>query len=199
MAEPERNTTADTPLPHKTVGLAALFDDVNDLVRVAKAVREAGFKRWDCHTPYPVHGLEDAMGLRPSPVPAVTLIAGLFGFLAAIALTYGLNTWHYPIRIGGKALFSWQAYMPIFFGLFVLFGAMAAFGTMFALCRLGRWHSPLFDSGLMEEITRDRFVVVIEADDPAYSPDTVRALFEASGCKEIRPLIEFEEEDDAFI
>ncbi len=200
MADMEHVTTAGSQgAPHRTVGLAGLFDDVNDLAGAARALRDAGFSRWDCHTPYPVHGLDDAMGLRPSPIPVISLIFGFLGFCTAIALTYGLSVWYYPIHIGGKALFSWQAFVPIFFGLFVLFGAVSAFLSMFVLCRLGRWHSPLHDSGVMAEITRDRFAVVVEAADPAYSEAKVRALLEASGCRDTRPLIEHGEEDEAFI
>ncbi len=186
-------------LQHKQVGLAGLYDDAGALVRAAQEVRRAGYTRWDCHTPYPVHGLDIAMGIPASPVGGIGLLAGFAGLGAAIGLTGWLSAWHYPIHIGGKALFSWQAFVPIYFELFVLFAGLAVMGSVFALGRLGRWHSPLHDSGIMPEITCDRFAIVLEASDPNYSEDAARALLAQTGCRDIRLLIEYEEEDDAFL
>ena len=101
----------------KVVGLVGLYDDVDSLVKAAERVRDAGYQNWDCHTPYPVHGLDQAMGLKPSPIPYVTLSMGFVGLAIAIALTGGLSVFQYPILVGGKALFSWQAFVPIFFEL----------------------------------------------------------------------------------
>ena len=127
----------------RTLGVVGLYDSADDLIRAAAKVRDSGFKKWDCHTPYPVHGLDQAMGMKESPVPYVTLGTGLVGLLVAVALTGGLSALHYPIRIGGKALFSWQAFVPIYFELFVLFASIATMGSVVFFCRLGRWHSPL--------------------------------------------------------
>lgn len=183
---------------HKTVGLAGLFDTPDALLRAARRVREAGYEKWDCHAPYPVHGLEEAMRLRFSPVPFVTITAGFIGLAAAMALTGGLSALFYPIRVGGKALFSWQAFVPIFFELFVLFAAVATMGAVILFCRLGRWHSPLHDSGIMREVTRGRFAIVLSAEDRSYSEGEARRLLEEAGCRDVRPLIEFDE-DEALI
>jgi len=191
MTEPTRNSTA--------LGLVGLYDDPDSLVQAAEQVRDAGFKHWDCHTPYPVHGLDDAMGLKPSPVPYVTITAGFIGLITALLLTGLLSAWHYPIRIGGKPLWSWQAFVPIYFELFVLFAALATMGSVIFFCRLGRWHSPLHDSGVMQAITCDRFAIVLESRDGAYSEPAARQLLEATGCQDIRPLVEHEEEDDGVI
>ena len=182
----------------KTVGLVGLYDDVDVFVRAAETVRDAGCRRWDCHTPYPVHGLDRAMGLKESPVAYVTLAAGAVGLATAIALTGGLSVFQYPIRIGGKALFSWQAFMPIFFELFVLFAALATMVSVIVFCRLGRWHSPLHDSDIMREITCDRFAIVLDSDDNS-SAEEFRAVLKKTGCEDIRPLVEFEEEDSSII
>jgi hypothetical protein len=177
----------------RTVGIVGLFDDPESLLRAAEKVRDAGFRRWDCHTPYPVHGLPRAMGLRPSPVPALALLAGFGGLAAAIALTGGLSVLAYPIRVGGKALFSWPAFVPIWFELFVLFAALATMGSIVFFGRLGRWRSPLHDADVMKEITSHRFAIVLEADDAAYADWRARAILESAGCKDIRPLLEQEE------
>jgi hypothetical protein len=178
----------------KTVGLVGLYDNVDDLMRAAETMRDRGYDKWDCHTPYPVHGLDRAMGLKESPVGLVTLAAGFIGLASAIALTGGLSVWQYPIRIGGKALFSWQAFVPIFFELFVLFAAIATLGAVIVFCRLGRWHSPLHDSGIMGEITSDRFAIVLDSSGGQGSDGELRAALEETGCKDIRALVEFDED-----
>jgi Alternative complex III, ActD subunit len=178
-----------------SVGLVGLYDDPDTLLCAARKVRQAGYVAWDCHTPYPVHGLDEAMGLRPSRVPFVTITAGFVGLAVAIALTGGINAIYCPIRIGGKPLFSWQAFVPIYFELFVLCAAVATMGALVAFCRLGRWHSPLHDSGVMSDITSNRFAIVIEARDTLYSEDTTRVLLEETGCRDIRPLVEIESDE----
>ena len=113
----------------KVVGMIGLFDDPDSLITAAEAARDAGYTKWDCHTPYPVHGLDDAMGLKPSPMPYITLIAGFIGAGLAMYMMYWMSAVDYPIRIGGKEYFSWPAFIPITFEGFVLFAAPATFGT----------------------------------------------------------------------
>ena len=183
----------------KVVGMIGLYDNPDVLLRAAESVRQSGYTRWDCHTPFPVHGLDRAMGLKSSPVPTLALIAGLVGLLAAIALTGGLSAVHYPIRVAGKPMFSWQAFVPIFFELFVLFAALTIMGALIVFCRLGRWHSPLHDSAVMPEVTGHRFAIVLEAADGVYSEAGARSLLEGSGCRDIRPLVEFQEQNGSIL
>lgn len=183
----------------RIVGVVGLFDDPVVLLRAAEKIREAGYTRWDCHTPFPVHGLDRAMGLKDSPIHRLALGAGFVGLAVAIALTGGLNAIHYPIRIAGKPMFSWQAFVPIYFEFFVLFAAVTIMGSLFVFCGLGRWHSPLHDTGIMREVTGDRFAIVLEATDKVYSETGAKALLEETGCRDIRPLVELEEEDRAII
>ncbi len=181
----------------KLVGMIGLYDDPDSLVHAAETVRDAGYKAWDCHTPYPVHGLDDAMGLKPSPLPYVCLIAGGIGASAAMYMQYWMSAVDYPVRIGGKPLFSWPAFVPITFELFVLFAALATMGGMIALCKLGRWASPLHDNGVMAEVTTHRHGVVLNASDANFSEDAARKLLEGTGCKDIRPLYESSEDGEA--
>jgi hypothetical protein len=139
------------------------------------------------------------MGLKPSPVPFVTIGAAFCGLTAAILLTGGLSVFQYPIRIGGKPLFSWQAFVPIYFEMFVLFAALATMGSVLWFCKLGRWHSPLHDSDVMRHVTCDRFAIVLEGRDEKYSVSAARKLLETTGCRDIRPLVEFEEEGESII
>jgi hypothetical protein len=179
----------------KCVGTVGLFDDTGSLLEAARRVRDAGWHRWDCHTPYPVHGLDRAMGLKASPLPYVCLGAGFAGAGLAMLLQWWMSAVDYPVRIGGKPLFSWPAFVPITFELFVLLAALATFGGLLALSRLGRWHSPLHDSGVMHEVTSHRFGVVLLADDPKWSAQEAQALLEAARCRDIRPLYETVEEE----
>ena len=184
-------------MDRKQVGMVGLFDDATSLVRAAEKVRDKGYRKWDCHTPYPVHGLDRAMGLKTSPVPYITLTAGFIGVGVALLMQWWMSAVDYPVRIGGKPLFSWPAFVPITFELFVLFAACATMGSIFFFCKLFRWHSPLHDSGVMKDVTTTRFAVVLGADDPQYSEDRAKGLLEESGCEDIRALYENVEEDDS--
>jgi hypothetical protein len=183
----------------RTVGTAGIYDDVDLLLGAAEKVRAAGYRKWDCHTPYPVHGLDEAMGLRESPVPMVTLSAGLLGFLGAIVLTGGISVFQYPMNSGGKPLFAWPAFVPIMFELFVLFAALGTLGALIGLGRLGRWHSPLHDSDIMKEITANRFCIVLGADDERYGKEEAETLLRETGCTDIRPLVEVEDDEEGFL
>jgi len=174
----------------KLAGMIGLFDDPDSLIAAAEKVRDAGYSKWDCHTPYPVHGLDDAMGLKPSPMAYICLGAGAVGASAAMLMQWWMSAVDYPVRIGGKPLFSWPAFVPITFELFVLFAALATMGGMIALCKLGTWASPLHDSGVMVEVTTHRHGVVLDADDPKFSEADARALLESTGCRDIRTLYE---------
>ncbi len=186
----------ESEAPSRTLGAIGLYDDVNTLLAAAARIRKAGVRKWDCHTPYPVHGLDRAMGLADSRIPYVTLGFGFLGLLVAIALTGGLSVFQYPIRIGGKPLFSWPAFVPIYFELFVLFAALATMASVVFFCRLGRWHSPLHDSGVMAAITRDRFAIVLYDHEEGHSQEELRRLLAETGCRDIRPLIEFVESEE---
>ena len=175
----------------RLTGVIGLFDDPNELIAAAEKVRDAGYKKWDCHTPYPVHGLDDAMGLKPSPMPYITLTMGGVGAGLAILMQWWMSAVDYPVRIGGKPYFSWPAFIPITFELFTLLAAISTFVGMIVLCKLARWHSPLHDSGVMIEVTTSRHGVVLESADELFTEDGARSLLEEAGCKDIRPLYEF--------
>ena len=166
-------------------GILAEFTTAADLYRACERVRDAGFTRWDAHSPFPVHGIERAMGLRRSPLPWIVLVMGLTG----AALGFGLQWWVHasaqPLVISGKPYFSWPAYVPITFELGVLFGALGAVFGMFALNRLPmHWH-PLFDSERFERSTDDRFFISIESWDPRFDAVATRRLLESLGARAV--------------
>ena len=179
-----------TDTSSRPVATLALYDDTDTLLAAAARVRDAGYRAWDCHTPYPVHGLDEAMGLRPSRVPTITLTAGALGLIAAVALQGGVAAFQYPTNIGGKPLFAWPAWVPIMFELFVLFAALANMACIIVLGRLGRWHSPLHDAGVAHHVSADRFCIVLSARDDRYEPAAAARLLSEAGGREVRVLHE---------
>jgi len=165
----------------ETWGLLAEFDTPARLVDACRAMREAGHRRWDAHTPFPVHGLDGAMGLKRSPVGWFVLVLGLGGAAAGMLMQWWVATTAYPLVISGKPMFSWPAFVPIMFECGVLGGAAGAVLGFLALARLPRHHHPLFASERFERMSDDRFFISVEADDPAYDPESTRRLLSDHG------------------
>lgn len=155
-------------------GYLAQFDDEESLIHAAEKVRDAGFTAWDCHTPYPVHGMDKAMGIRRTVLPLLTFGAGLTGVVAAIAMQYWMNTIDYPYIISGKPLFSWPANIPVTFEIMVLFSAFTTVFGMLAMNGLPKLHNPLFSSVRFRRVTDDKFFIAIEATDPRFSEEKTR-------------------------
>jgi hypothetical protein len=175
MAQPES----------KTYGMLARFETPGSLMKGCEKVRDAGYKKWDAHSPFPVHGLDGAMGLRATPLPWLVLIAGLGGAAAAMAMQWWIATTAYPLVISGKPFFSWQAFVPVTFEVGVLGGALAAVLGVFGLCKLPmHWH-PLFNSKLFERATDDGFFISIESWDPKFNESDTRQLLETSGAVDV--------------
>jgi hypothetical protein len=169
-------------------GILAQFATPADLYHACERVRDAGFTRWDAHTPFPVHGLEGAMGIRRSLLPWFVLVAGLTG----AALGFGLQWWvhadAYPLVISGKPYFAWPAYIPITFELGVLFAALGAVIGMLALNRLPMHYHPLFRSKVFERVTDDAFFISIESWDPRFDASATGKLLESLGARSVELL-----------
>lgn len=153
-------------------GLLAEFADAGSLLEAAQVVRDEGYRRWDCFTPYPVHGLDRAMGLGETRLPWVVLLGGAAGCGLAILMQWWMNALDYPFIIGGKPLFSLPAQIPIAFELTVLFSALSCVAALLLFNGLPRFHHPVFHSARFRRATTDRFFLAIEASDPRF--DAVR-------------------------
>ena len=162
-------------------GLMAEFDNVPDTVAAAAKTRDAGFRRWDTHTPFPVHGLCEAMGMRDTRLPWAVLAAGICGAIGGLALQYWTNAVDYPFVISGKPLFSLPANIPIVFECAVLFAALTAFKGMLIANRLPCHYRPVFKSERFRRVTQDRFFIVIEATDPLFDRAKTRSFLESLG------------------
>lgn len=162
-------------------GLLIEFDRVEPLLRAAERVRDAGFKCWDVHTPFPVHGCDEAMGIEPTRLPLLVLAAGAAGAIGALGLQWWTNAVNYPFLISGKPLFSLPANIPVVFEATVLFGALAAFLGMLAFNGLPKLYHPLFASARFRKATDDRFFIFIEAGDPKFDATATREFLQGLG------------------
>lgn len=174
--------------PGPTYGLLAEFASPADLYRACERVRDEGFTRWDAHTPFPVHGLDRAMGLGRSPLPWIVLGLGLTGAVVGFLLQWWVHTTAYPLVISGKPFNAWPAFIPITFEVAVLFAAMGAVFGMLALNRLPMHHHPLFRSKVFERVTDDGFFISIESWDPRFDPSATRTLLESLGARHVELL-----------
>ena len=162
-------------------GLLTEFESPSALVEAVAQVRDAGFEHWDVHTPFPIHGMDDAMGIRGTRLPLIILAGGLTGLAAATLMQWWMNAVDYPFVISGKPLFGLPANIPVMFELTVLFSAFAAFFGMWGLNGMPKLYHPLFNSRRFRRATQDRFFIVIEARDPRFDAEKTRAFLAALG------------------
>ena len=174
--------------PGDSFGLVAEFRTPAELYHACEAVRDAGYTRWDAHAPFPVHGLERAMGLKPSKLPWIVLVMALGGAAAGMALQGWVATIAYPLVISGKPFFSWPAFVPVTFELGVLGGALGAVFGMFALNQLPTLYHPLFGSARFERASDDGFFISIESWDPQFDSAKTAELLRGLGATHVEPV-----------
>jgi len=159
----------------------AQYESAADIYHACEQVRDAGFTKWDACTPFPVHGLDDAMGVKRSILPWIVLGGGLTGGIFAMAFMLWVSVVDYPLNIGGKPLASIPAFIPITFELTVLFSVFSTFFGLWFLCRLPQLHHPAFGKKAFERVTDDKFFILIEATDPKFQLETTKALLNKTG------------------
>jgi mono/diheme cytochrome c family protein len=178
MSHDEKETEAVETGPAPLHGLLAQYEDPASLKTAAKKVRDAGYRKWDTYTPFPVHGIERAMGIRMTGLPWIVLAAALTGLGTAIWLQWWTNAVDYPFLISGKPFWSIPANVPIYFELTVLFSAFAALGGMLLLNNLPHPSHPLDNKRLFDRSSDDRFYLYVEAADPKFDEEETRELIE---------------------
>lgn len=171
--------------PGDRYGLLASYPDAAALYRACERVRDAGYTRWDAHTPFPVHGLDRAMGIRMSPLPWIVLAMGLGGAAGAMLLQWWTSAVDYPLVISGKPFFSWPAFVPITFEVGILFGSLGAVFGMLGLSQLPMHHHPLFSSRSFERASDDGFFISIESWDPLYDPTGTADFLRRAGASQV--------------
>jgi len=152
----------------KTYGLLAQFESAADIFNAAIAVRDAGFTKWDVYTPFPIHGMDEAMGLKKSLVGYFTFCGGITGFFTGMTMIWFMNGFDYPLVVGGKPLFTPLYAFPVSYELTILLGAFGTLGGMLLLNGLPRWYNPLFTSERFRRASDDRFFICIQAADPKF-------------------------------
>lgn len=175
----------DAPAGPSVWGMLAEFERPDELLVAARRAREAGYRRMDAYTPFPIHGLSEALGLRPSKLPLIVLVGGLIGCLTALAMQWFSSTVHYPMNVGGRPFASWPAFIPITFELTVLFASGAAVFGMLGMNGLPMPYHPVFNAPRFAFASRDRFFLGVEARDAKFDLAETRAFLESLGAREI--------------
>lgn len=184
-AQPQTPIATVQPILSRPYAIIAEFDTPGDAIRAAEKVRDAGFRKWDVHTPFAVHGMDAAMGLKNSKVGWFSFCGGAIGLATGMSMIWYMNGFDYQIVVGGKPLFSPLYAFPVSYELTILFASFATLFGMFGLNRLPRLYHPLLRNLRFKQVTHDKFFVVIETADPKYSESETRKLLENSGSKHI--------------
>ncbi len=178
----------------KPYGYLALFESAPAVYHAARSVREAGFKKWDVFTPFPIHGMDGAMGLHRSKVPAFTLIGGIIGFATGMLTAWYMGQFDYPLIVGGKPFFSPIFPFPVAYELTILLAAFGTIGGMFITNRLPMHYHPVMNYDKFRHLTDDKFAVVIESGDELFSEAATREFLESLHPAEIAVINDEEEE-----
>lgn len=168
-----------------TYGIMAEFDTPADLVHAARRTYEAGYKKIDAYTPFPIEELSEAIGFHRNHVPLVVLIGGILGGCSGFALQYWINVIDYPINVGGRPLNSWPAFVVVTFEMTILFAGLFAVLGMLALNGLPMPYHPVFNVPRFAFASKDRFFLIIFSSDPKYDTADTRRFLEGLGPRSI--------------
>lgn len=169
-------------------GLIATFETTADVYHAAEQVRDAGYKNWDCITPFPIHGLDKAMGLKRSIVPRISLAGGITGFCTGMSMIWWTGAVDYKLVVGGKPYFSPMFAFPVSYELTILFTAFATIGGMLFLNGLPMHYHPVLKYENIKCGMDDTFFIVIESRDPRFNLGNTKALLAKAGGKDIKEL-----------
>jgi len=168
-------------------GIAGIWTEEHVVISAAAKTREAGFVKFDAITPYPVHGMEEACGIKRSWIPYVTFIAGATGLLFGLWLTWWTSAVNWPINVGGKPMFSWPAFVPIMFELTILFAALCSVAALFYVTKMPRIDPPTIDP----DLTSHKFAIFVPQNDVGYDEVKIERLFKEWGAAEVKKVAEY--------
>ena len=167
------------PTTNRPLLYLAEFESADATIHAAEGVRDAGYEKWDVHTPYPVHGMDAAMGMADSRLGWIVLLCGLTGLAGAVSMIQWMNGYDYPLVIGGKPPDAFASMVPIMFELTVLLSAFGATFGMLGLNQLPKHFHPIFFSDRFEQFSNDKFFISIEAEDKHFDVDKTAKLLES--------------------
>jgi len=172
----------------KLWGVLAQYENPSTLFHACEKVRDAGYQAWDACTPFPVHGLDKAMGVKNTILPWIVLVVGIGG--SAFMLWFQIYSMGdlYPFIVGGKPLFSMPAFVPVWYEITVLSACLTAFFGNWILNGLPRPHHPAFQSKAFERVTDDKFFIMVEATDAKFDRERTKALLRATGATLVEEL-----------
>ena len=165
-----------------TRAILALYEEPDQLLRAAAAAKEHGFEGMDAFTPYPVHGLSEALGIKKSWVPYVTLVMGLGGAFLGLTFEIWTSAFDWPINVGGKPLISLPAFIPVMFECGVLLGGTMTLAALLFACGLPNLRAPILDRNL----TNDRFGLYVPEYGPNWNEDRILKLLKSTGPLEVK-------------
>jgi Alternative complex III, ActD subunit len=160
-------------------GLMAEFATPTDIVAAAKRTHEAGYRKIDAYSPFPIEELAEAIGFHRDGVALVTLVGGLLGMFGGYILQYWIHAINYPINVGGRPFNSWPAFIVVTFEMTILFGGLAAVFGMLALNGLPMPYHPVFNVPRFAFASKDRFFLIIFSSDAKYDPAGTRRFLES--------------------
>ena len=179
----------DKPEP-RLHGTYVEFDSVDKLIPACRRIRDAGYTKTDAFTPFPVHGIDKALGIKSTHLPWISLVCGLTGTSIALAMQIWMNSLNYPYIISGKPYISLPAFIPVTFELTVLLASFGAFFGMLALNKLPRFSNPVFTDPRFDRATDDRFFLFIDAKDAKYDQNGIASLFNDLGGNHVDHILE---------
>lgn len=163
-------------------GLAAIFTEEHQILEAARKSRDLGMTKFDAISPYPIHGMEEACGIKRSSIPYVTFIAGTAGLLGALALTWYTSVYDWPINVGGKPPFSLPAFIPIMFELTILFAALCSVGALFYHCGIPRVDPPTIDP----DLTSHKFAIFVPENEMGYDTAKLETFYKSLGAESVK-------------
>lgn len=169
-------------------GIIGSFKKTSDCYHAAEKCRDFGFKKWDVFTPFPVHGMDAAMGMKRSGVPRLTLLGGITGFTFGTLMVWFLNGHDYPLEVGGKPYFSPIYPFPVMYECTILFAAFGTFFGQFIFNMLPRHNHPVFNHEKFARASDDTFFILIEARDPKFDLEKTRSFLASIGAQDITPV-----------
>ena len=173
----------------------AEFDKPDDVMHAAEKCRDKGFEKWDVHTPYPLHGMDDAMGLSDSKLGWIVLCCGLTGLTLAVTMIQWMNGYDYPLIIGGKPPDAIPSMVPIMFELTILLSAFGAVFGMFSLNEIPKHHHPVFFSDRFEAFSNNKFFISIEAEDAKFDIEETKTFLEGLKASFVELVVDQDQEE----